>query len=84
MASLQKTNSSKRPGRRRDDELTASTKNSGAKKSEQKEFKPTNTPYTHKKEPPPEGMPLMTMQSGVFIDDIKAGIISYCQRMYEL
>ena len=25
-------------------------------------------------------MPLITMQSGVFIDDIKAGIILYCQR----
>ena len=81
MASLQETNSSKRPGQRRGDEPTASTKNSGAKKSEQKEFKPANAPYTHKKEPPPEGMPLITMQSGVFIDDIKAGIISYCQRM---
>ena len=81
MASLQKTNSSKRPGQRRGDEPTASTKNSGAKKSEQKEFKPANAPYIHKKEPPPEGMPLITMQSGVFIDDIKAGIISYCQRM---
>ena len=81
MASLQKTNSGKRPGQRRGDEPTASTKNIGAKKSEHKEFKPTNAPYTHKKEPPPEGMPLITMQSGVFIEDIKASIISYCQRM---
>ena len=79
MASLQKTNFGKRPGQRRGDEPTASTKNSGAKKSEQKEFIPANASYTHKKEPPPEGMPLITMQSGVFIEDIKAGIISYCQ-----
>ena len=81
MASLQKTTSGKRLGQRRGDELTASTKNSGAKKSEQKEFKPANAPYSHKKEPPPEGMPLITMQSAVFNEDIKAGIISYCQRM---
>ena len=81
MASLQKTYFGKRPGQRRGDEPIATTKNSGAKKSEQKEFKPANTPYTHKKVPPTEGMPLITMQSGVFIEDIKADIISYCQSM---
>ena len=81
MASLQKSNSGKHPGQRRGDEPIASTKSSGAKKSEQKEFKPANAPYTHKNEPPPEGMPPITMQSGVFIEDIKAGFISYCQRI---
>ena len=81
MASLQKTNSGKRPGQRRGDEPTASAKNIEAKKSEHKELRPANAPYTHKKEPPPDGMPLITMQSGVFIEDIKASIISYCQRM---
>ena len=81
MASLQKSDSGKRPGQRRGDEPTASTKNIGAKKSENKEFKPANVPYTHEKEPPPVGMSLITMQSGVFIKDIKAGIISYCQCM---
>ena len=81
MASLQKTNSGKCPGQRRGDGPTASTKTSEAKKSEQKEFKPANAPYTHKKQPPPEGMALITMQSGVFIEDIEAGIISYCQHM---
>ena len=81
MASLQKSNSGKRPGQRRGDEPTASTKNIGAKKSEHQEFKPANVPYNYEKEPPPEGIPLITMQSGVFIEDIKAGVISYCQCM---
>ena len=61
MATLQKINSGKHPSQRRGDEPTASTKNSGAKKSEQKEFKPANAPYTHKKDTPPEGMPLITI-----------------------
>ena len=81
MTSLQKTNSGKRPGQRRGDEPSNSAKNIGAKKWEHKESKPTSAPYSHKKEPPPEGMPLITMQSGIFIEDIKASIISYCQRM---
>ena len=81
MTSLQKTNPGKRPGQRRGDEPSNSAKNIGAKKWEHKESKPTSAPYSHKKEPPPEGMPLITMQSGIFIEDIKASIISYCQRM---
>ena len=80
MASLHKT--TKRHGQRRgEDPVAAAQKSYGAKKTEFREPKPGNAPYSHKKEPPPEGMPVITMGSGNYIQDVKSGIITYCQRI---
>ena len=80
MASLHKT--TKGHGQRRgEDPVVAAPKTHGAKKTEFREPKPGNTPYSHKKEPPPEGMPMITMGSGNYIQDVKLGIITYCQRI---
>ena len=80
MASLHKT--TKRHGQRRgEDPVTAAQKSYGAKKTEFREPKPGNAPYSHKKEPPPEGMPVITLGSGNYIQDVKSGIITYCQRI---
>ena len=80
MASLHKT--TKRHGQRRgEDPVAAAQKSYGAKKTEFRDPKPGNAPYGRKKEPPPEGMPTITMGSGNYIQDVKFGIITYCQRM---
>ena len=34
----------------------------------------------HKKESPPDGLPLITLQSGIHLSDIKACITTYCKR----
>ena len=80
MASLHKT--TKGHGQRRgEDPVVAAPKTHGAKKTEFREPKPGNTPYSHKKEHPSEGMPMITMGSGNYIQDVKLGIITYCQRI---
>ena len=80
MASLHKT--TKRHWQRRgEDPIAATPKSHGAKKKEFREPKPENTPCSHKKESPPESMPMITMGSGNYIQDVKSGIVTYCQRI---
>ena len=80
MASLHKTTT--RHGQRRGEDSVAAAQNSyGAKKTEFREHKPENAPYSRKKEPPPEGMPVITFGSGNYIQDVMSGIIIYCQRI---
>ena len=80
MASLHKP--TKSHGQRRgEDPVAAAQKSYGAKKTEFRDPKPGNAPYSHKKEPPPEGMPMITMGSGNYIQDVKFGIITHCQRI---
>ena len=74
MASLHKT--TKRHGQRRGEDPGAA-----AQKTEFREPIPGNAPYSHKKEPPPEGMPLITLGSGNYIQDVKSGIITNWQRI---
>ena len=80
MASLHKT--TKRHGQRRgEDPVAAASKTYGPKKTEFREPKPRNASYSHKKEPSLEGMPVITLGSGNYIQDVKSGIITYCQRI---
>ena len=58
MASLHKT-TKRHEQRRGEDPVTAAQKFYGAKKTEFREPKPGNAPFSHKKEPPPEGMPVI-------------------------
>ena len=39
------------------------------------------TLHTARKEPPPEGMPVITLGSGNYIQDGKSGIITYYRRI---
>ena len=80
MASLQKRKLGQEK-QRRDDEPPSGNKFNGAKKTEPREPKTSAAPYSHKKEPPPEGMPLITLQSRNYIEDIKSCIITHCRWM---
>ena len=83
MASLHKT--TKRHGQRRgEDPVAAAQKSYGAKKTEFREPKPENAPYSHKKEPPPEGMPVITLGSGNYIQDVKSGIITKVRQRIDM
>ena len=75
MASLHKT-TKHHAQQRWENPVAAAPKTHGATKTEFREPKPGNTSYSHEKEPPPEGTPIITMESGNDIQDVKSGIIT--------